>query len=974
MFRKIFLLLFLILLPSFFVNSSENSILINEIAWMGTDISSTDEWIELFNSTGSDIVLDGWSLKSRDGQPEILLKGIIPAQGYFLLERTDDYAVPNKIANQIYTGSLSNTGEYLELFDKENILVDFVVADTSWEYGDNNTKQTMERKNDFLWQNSFFPLGTPASKNSSIQVEGENTEVVSTTTEENILSSQYRYADVLINEIVSDPGDGEVEWVELYNNSGQVIDLDSWYIKDGSKTKTTLKGELENKAFYVIEKPNGNLNNNGDEILLFSPNNKLINVLAYGEWDDGNIADNAPLAIDPFSLARTKNIDTRNNANDFAVSVRKTKGEENIVLRDSQFSEDDTLEYDFGRTIVLSEIFPNPVGDDKEGEFIELYNYGERDINLFGWRLGDASTKRFEFGVGDKIEAKKYLVIYRTDSGIALNNTGDELNIYQAGSEDAFYSLQYKKAQEGFSFNNTQTEETANFYNKDFNATSWLWAETISPGRKNIFELVNHSPEVDFSFSEELFVARPVLFDSSDSFDSDEDELSYHWDFGDGFENILANPEHTFFQAGIYNVVLEISDGENKVQKEKVVEVKDNYSFSYKDDKGEGLDFGNTKIFITEILPNPDGDDNEGEFVEIYNAGEKPLDLLNWVLDDMEGGSKPYKIESDTIINPKEYFVLNRTESSLILNNSYDKVRLISPDEKVVDEVEYKKTFNAQSYSRDEKGSWVWTKNLSPGSQNKNEVVCQENKIENSFSRAVYYSPKSPREAQSHGAGQMVLLEGVVNSLPGMFSSQYFYIDGDGGVQIYSSKKDFPELEIGDLIQVRGEISKINNESRIKIKEASQIAVLDDGYTLTPQKNEGKFDIENIGKLQKISGEVTDKKNNKFVLATSEGGIDVEIKKGTKIDLKKIKNGEKINLLGVLVTDKDGFLVLPRMESDIEKIEIKREKKEGQVLGEYSEDEQWTLEQKNNNKKYYYLLLYFFAVLFLIFIYKKTRR
>ncbi|QAS54463.1 competence protein ComEA [Halobacillus litoralis] len=118
-----------------------NDVVINEVAWMGTDVSYNDEWIELYNPTGSDISLEGWSLNATDGSPQISLSGTIPAGGYYLLERTDDSTVSNVDADFIYTGAMGNTGEVLELSDGTQI-IDAVDA---WYAGNNESKATMER-------------------------------------------------------------------------------------------------------------------------------------------------------------------------------------------------------------------------------------------------------------------------------------------------------------------------------------------------------------------------------------------------------------------------------------------------------------------------------------------------------------------------------------------------------------------------------------------------------------------------------------------------------------------------------------------------------------------------------------------------------------------------------------------------------------------------------------------------------------
>jgi hypothetical protein len=177
MFSKIFIIFLFSFYPTFSVQSANPSnIVINEIAWMGTEVSYKDEWIELYNNSSSTINLDDWLLKAADGSPEIELSGNILAKGFFLLERTDDDTVSNISADQIYTGSLKNDGEKLELYDNFSNLIDSVDCSTGWFAGDNKTKQTMERKDPQFsgsdsenWISSQNPGGTPKAKNSVFQ-------------------------------------------------------------------------------------------------------------------------------------------------------------------------------------------------------------------------------------------------------------------------------------------------------------------------------------------------------------------------------------------------------------------------------------------------------------------------------------------------------------------------------------------------------------------------------------------------------------------------------------------------------------------------------------------------------------------------------------------------------------------------------------------------------------------------------------
>src|SRR5574337_1024807 len=123
-------------------------VVVNEVAWMGTVASTSDEWIELFNPTHEPIDLTGWTLIAADGSPSIALSGVIPANGFFLLERTDDTTVNDVPADQIFSGSLSNSGEAFTLKDNLAAVIDTANGNGgAWPAGDSVNRRTMERVN-----------------------------------------------------------------------------------------------------------------------------------------------------------------------------------------------------------------------------------------------------------------------------------------------------------------------------------------------------------------------------------------------------------------------------------------------------------------------------------------------------------------------------------------------------------------------------------------------------------------------------------------------------------------------------------------------------------------------------------------------------------------------------------------------------------------------------------------------------------
>ena len=156
-----FVILFLLFVS--FNTAFAKDILINEIAWMGTTSSSNDEWIELYNISSKDISLENYLLIVNS--KEIKLEGKIKTNDFFILERTDDTTLPKVEADLIYTGSMKNTGGKILLKDSQNNIIDEADFSNGWTYGDNETKQTMERiEND--WQTSLNPNGSPKEINA----------------------------------------------------------------------------------------------------------------------------------------------------------------------------------------------------------------------------------------------------------------------------------------------------------------------------------------------------------------------------------------------------------------------------------------------------------------------------------------------------------------------------------------------------------------------------------------------------------------------------------------------------------------------------------------------------------------------------------------------------------------------------------------------------------------------------------------
>jgi DNA/RNA endonuclease YhcR with UshA esterase domain len=132
---------------------------------------------------------------------------------------------------------------------------------------------------------------------------------------------------------------------------------------------------------------------------------------------------------------------------------------------------------------------------------------------------------------------------------------------------------------------------------------------------------------------------------------------------------------------------------------------------------------------LNEFMPDPSADwngngvtgDEDDEYIELYNANDFAVDLEGWQVDDVVGGSTPYVLPVGAVIQPRAFLVLYSAQSKIALNNSGgDSVRLLRPDDVVVDDYTYTATRADEAYSRTSDGGGEWTHSYppSPGAPN----------------------------------------------------------------------------------------------------------------------------------------------------------------------------------------------------------------------------------------------------------------
>jgi hypothetical protein len=111
------------------------------------------------------------------------------------------------------------------------------------------------------------------------------------------------------------------------------------------------------------------------------------------------------------------------------------------------------------------------------------------------------------------------------------------------------------------------------------------------------------------------------------------------------------------------------------------------------------------------VLPAPK-ERFDREWVELYNPGERAVELSEWRIDDaVDGGAVPI---GEVSLLPGELLVVELGRS--MLNNGGDTVRLLGPDGGLVDSMQFEKSQVDRSLALDlARGTWLVDAEPSPG-------------------------------------------------------------------------------------------------------------------------------------------------------------------------------------------------------------------------------------------------------------------
>lgn len=293
------------------------------------------------------------------------------------------------------------------------------------------------------------------------------------------------FAQVVINEFA--PKD-DPEWVELYNNSDENLNLSNWKIVDGNNQTTddlTLDGCIISKGSRLFTSPKGWLNDGGSEtISLKNAAGAIVDQVTYGEGGIVGIPDSGKSGGRfPDGTSAWQIIDSPNPQNDICelsdADATPTFTPTPLPTNTSIPTVTSTPTSYSG--IYINEYLPDP---ENGNEKVEIKNANSFSVSLINWQIDDVENgggtpKTFSAEVSPS-------GLYTIDLGTGsfLNNDGDSVRLLDFSGiekDKKDYSSSTKNSSWAKDRNGNWCQQTSTFNSENPDCSSPTSVPTNTP-------------------------------------------------------------------------------------------------------------------------------------------------------------------------------------------------------------------------------------------------------------------------------------------------------------------------------------------------------------------------------------------------------------------------------------------------------------------------------------------------------------
>ena len=546
-------------------------VFINEVCSSGTD------WIELYNASDEAVSLGGFHLQDSKGSEEEYVFPAdtkIAAHGYLVLEKDADFSF-----------GISGDGDEIKLLDASYREIDATVV-PALEDG-----QTWARATDGGAQWTTMAAGTKGQDNTSEPTDDP-------------IPGQSS-VNLVINEVMSAPLDGEFDFIEIYNPGMTEVDMSGFILQDekGASEQYVMPEGTSIAPNGVVlftqtqaENPNGSFNfglgSKGDKVVFLDNDGDLIDEVELPAMEDGT------------SYARTTD-----GAPTWAVTATPTGGRSNGAA----------VTPSLRGMVVINEVYT--FSDQKnidDLDYIELYNTSNDAVDLGGLLLweGGGPEEAWTIPAGKTIPAHGYLVIECDKEG--LHNDPANYPSWGLSKNDEHIVLADARQNVIDEVTTPNLSENEAYGRKTDGAAEWVVFSQLTPGGTN-----DGTPE-----REEVVNTSGVYI--NEVFTNDQDNQTADWDDTKDFVEFYNATDEDIDMAGftIYDDKRE-EDSKYTFPANTVIKAHSFLTFDVYKDNTDGPAMGLGKGGDAIFLYNADGvlvdvmETGDFEDDEIYSTGRK---------------------------------------------------------------------------------------------------------------------------------------------------------------------------------------------------------------------------------------------------------------------------------------------------------------------------------------------------------------
>lgn len=416
------------------VHADGPSVVFNELMWMGSSVSSADEWIEVHNLTEQAVDLSGWTITKRSNGAEVPMLTIptgkiISPLGYFVISNyanTSTSSVLSVVPDYVTTDvALSNSALQLRLYNAVQQLID--VADDG--------------------------VGNP-------------------------LAGAYESSKKLFASMERNPVSGDGMLTQNWHTASRGIGLKTGAIEFGTPGLQNSNGAPSAQAGPDQKGTVGqSLNFDGTD----SADPEQQQLTYSWNFGDGVMSSEATpshvytaAGAYTVTLAVNDGIDTASDTAQVTIADAPAAPTPIVSQENPTVPEQNAAAKLSATTSCLglhiSELYPNPPGVDAN-EFIELVNDGDEDIVTGACSVFSSATRSFKIPTGTVIPRDAYLSLPKAQTHLTLNNGGTTVRLVDS-DESELDRVTYNTAPEGMAWAK--------------NGAVWAWSSQPTLGEKNV--------------------------------------------------------------------------------------------------------------------------------------------------------------------------------------------------------------------------------------------------------------------------------------------------------------------------------------------------------------------------------------------------------------------------------------------------------------------------------------------------------